>query len=397
MNRGSEEQKMRVMYIAPRMHPNQCPILSGWIKGKNEVCFLAQHKGYVEDHSVIRPIILGMSRKSTYLVNFYHIFSDGDLQHDAHFRNKNALPPVRKFIAQLNSFKPDIIIVRDRSLYMLICYWIAHLRKVPVILYNQSPLYSFEKRSLKRVMFDRLFPKYRMTPVWQRGDYHEREEWIKNGNKESDSFFVPFVMEPHCSPDKRDFFLKNQVNILEVGRYEKRKNHFYLIKTVKKIVDENPEIKLHLRIVGECANNQQLKYKSELKKEIIQNNLENYVDLLENLNTDQMADEYRKADLFVLPSSGEPAAISPLEAMSYSVACISGDDNGTADYIVPGKTGEIFHDQNWDEMYIKIKELVFNHDKLKAMGTAAYWDIKENYCFEKYQASILSILDEYKK
>ena len=385
------------MYIAPRLHPNQCPILSGWIDSGNNVCFLAQHEGHIEDHSVIQPIILGKSDKCEKVLKYIHIVSDGDLQHEAYIRSKLFWPPLKKYKFILKEFKPDLIVMRDRSLYVLVCYWIAYLCKIPVVLYTQSPLYSEKKRSIKRIIGDVFFPKYQMTPVWQRGNYYSRDKWTEKGYREPNSFFVPFVMQPHCPPQCRKYFMGNRINLLDVGRYEKRKNHLALILTLKKIIKEYPQLEIHLRIVGECANAQQRMHKTELAKIISENELERYVDLLENLNAKQMQQEYMKADLFVLPSSGEPAAISPLEAMSYSIACISGDDNGTADYIIPGKTGDVFHDCNWDELYKKMSTLILNREKLVEAGEAAYWHIKENYSFEKYQEKILGILQRCKK
>ena len=58
----SESTKLRVMYIAPRLHPNQNPILEGWIRGGDEVCFLSRTEGAIEDHPVLEPILLGTSR-----------------------------------------------------------------------------------------------------------------------------------------------------------------------------------------------------------------------------------------------------------------------------------------------------------------------------------------------
>lgn len=391
------EEKLKVMYIAPRLHPNQCPILSGWISDNNKVCFLVQHEGHVEDHSIVAPIILGQSKICNFLPVFFRGISDRDQQHKNHFRSKNTCPPISRLIAIMNEFEPDILIVRDRSLYMLVCYWVACFKRVPVILYNQTPLYSMRKRGIKHVMFDWLFPKYSMTPVWQRGEYHSRNEWAEIGYKGHNSYYIPFVMAPHCSPKEREYFWNDQINILEIGRYEKRKNHFHMLDVVKRLIQEFPKERIHLHIVGECANDQQSVYKSKLTEKIKEEELCDVIELFENLNIEQMDSEYKKADLFILPSSGEPASISPLEAMSYSLACVSGDDNGTADYIIPGQTGEIYHDGNWNELYIKLSMLISDRRRIRAYGEAAYQNIKENYCFEQYKEGIYNILDKYKK
>ena len=52
---------MRVLYVAPRYHTNQVPIMKGWIKEGHEVLFVSQLLGTGEDHRDIEPVILGYS------------------------------------------------------------------------------------------------------------------------------------------------------------------------------------------------------------------------------------------------------------------------------------------------------------------------------------------------
>ena len=46
---------MRFLYVAPRYHTNQVPIIRGLKRKGHEVCFLSQYAGKVEDYSDLTP------------------------------------------------------------------------------------------------------------------------------------------------------------------------------------------------------------------------------------------------------------------------------------------------------------------------------------------------------
>ena len=53
---------MRFLYVAPRYHTNQVPIIRGLKRKGHEVCFLSQYAGKVEDYSDLTPTVIGYSR-----------------------------------------------------------------------------------------------------------------------------------------------------------------------------------------------------------------------------------------------------------------------------------------------------------------------------------------------
>lgn len=124
--------------------------------------------------------------------------------------------------------------------------------------------------------------------------------------------------------------------------------------------------------------------------------LEDRVTFLSNLKKEDVAKEYRKADVYVLPSTGEPAAVTPLEAMAYSVPAVCGTGNGTAGYIDPGRTGYIFKDNDREDLKDKLEKLISDRENLVKMGAAAYHHVKENFQFSNYYEQIEKILHEMK-
>jgi len=81
-----------------------------------------------------------------------------------------------------------------------------------------------------------------------------------------------------------------QSRILSVGRLVPRKGHTYLIEAIKKLVNEGMDIKLV--IVGFGPEKERLQKQAEgLDCEI-----------RSGISEEEVNDEYKKADLFVLPS-----------------------------------------------------------------------------------------------
>ena len=389
----SESTKLRVMYIAPRLHPNQNPILEGWIRCGDEVCFLSRTEGAIEDHPVLEPILLGTSR--FHKIKNIDCFSGENIQYRQYLKERNALPPIRKYVHLVKDFHPNVVIIRDRSLYTFVCCWIAKIMGSAVVLYNQSPIYTDYKLSKAKLWAQRvLFPKVRITPVLQRRNYVSERELEQKKYRDKYAYYVPFVMNGHCKPEDKTYFQNNRINLLVVGRFEKRKQHIQMLEVMNQICQNRKDICLHL--VGECSNKEQRQYVLDLQEYIRKNNLQEYVSILQNLDVQHMKQEYLRADIFVLPSIEEPAAISPLEAMSYSIPCVLSDDNGTASYIVPRKSGAIFRGGDIDELRDKLLWLLESKERICECGKEAYRYLEDNCGFEQYRNTIKYILENSK-
>lgn len=375
---------MRVLYMSHRYHTNQNTIMKGWKEHGDEVCFLSQYAGKIEDYTYVKPVVMGYS---PVFMLFYRLYVNVLARNNPaamDIRLKIGIPPIFKLRKAIREFDPDLVIMRERSVYTICMTAICRFYKYPVILYVMNPVWEKQKKDLAHRIVWKLVPKYRLTPSMVVGlDYEGKE-------KDNCAFFAPYLMEPQLSPEEKRYMENGRIRILEVGKYEERKNHKMMVRAFEKLAGQYP---VDLTIVGEVSNDFHRKYYAELKEYIDSHGLESRVTLKRNLKKADMMEEYKHADLFVLPSTGEPGSVTNLEGMAFSIPVICGEDNGTACYIEQGKTGYVFRDNDEADLVEKMESIIRNGDVLKEMGKNAYNHVKKNFQFDSYYKSVKQIME----
>lgn len=373
---------MRFLYVAHRYHTNQAPIMKGLVEHGHEVCFVSHYQGKIEDYSYVTPVVAGYSGLFS-AINWIYV-------HILHRKNSKAcdmrlkygFPSLHRIRKIVSDFKPDVMIIRERSVYSIFTCLACRSLKIPMILYNQSPLWEDEiKNDLPHRIVRSLLPSVRITPVMGQ----EGEGKVK----EQGAVFVPFVMEPALPPEKKQWFRDGRIHILCVAKYEERKNILMLLEILSKLAEQ---YHLCLTVAGECADHFEKEYKEKLERFIADKGLNERVILLENVAHEEMEELYAGTDLFVLPSTREPASVSQLEAMSFSVPVICSDTNGTSCYIIEGINGYRFRDNSMEDLEQMIVKCISDTDRLKEMGKNSFQEI-ENQCkyeiyFEKIMACV---------
>lgn len=375
---------MKFLYVAPRYHTNQIPIMKGLREHGDEVYFFSHYAGKIEDYEYVQPDVIGYSpvyRMLDYLyVKVLH-------KNDPEAGNKKLLlgfPPIFRLNWKMKKIKPDVVIIRERSVYSMAVYILCRCHHYDAILYNQSPVEDRDKTDFAHRVVCSLTPKVRMTPV--RG--------VKKTAPAPNCFFVPFVMDLQTAPENRTYCENGEIHIFTVGKYEERKNLFMIVNVIRQLAGQYP---VKLTIAGECSNQFQKDYYSRLKQYVKEAGLEDRVRLLCNLTRTEMNAEYQKTDLFVLPSTREPASISQLEAMAFSVPVVCSDTNGSACYVEEGHNGRLFQDNCEESLRETVETMLRSQDQLVQMGENAYQDVKEKYQFSNYYAGIMECLNCLKK
>lgn len=372
---------MKVIYIAPMFHTNQVPIIKGWLEHGHQVIFVSQYKGKTENHQYCVPYILGYSglfKAINSLRSSLFRKKAASYAYPEAFRDKCGFPPFIRLFRYLKKQNPDIVILRERSLYSIAACFVCRLQKRRCILYNQTPLWDNEppRNDFAHRLVKKLTPAVRMTPVLGSPD---------TGYYDENAVYIPFVIEPQLAPAQKAYFKNRQINLLCVGKFEERKHHLMLLEILCELLPAYP---LHLTLVGEVSTEYHKDYYGRVQTFIAAHHLEAAVSCHTNCKPADMADFYRAADLFVLPSTGEFASVSQLEAMSYSLPAIVSDTNGTACYIEDGQNGFRFRDKDKADLKAKITAVIADKDRLLQMGSCSYRLVCEKYSFDNYQNQI---------
>lgn len=96
------------------------------------------------------------------------------------------------------------------------------------------------------------------------------------------------------------------------------------------------------------------------------------IEFIEWLPQEQLADYYRRADLFVLPSVwDDPGPLVGIEAMSFETPVLAFPVGGIPDYVVDGRTGYLTSSVSVASMAAGLQRALDQAESLPALGQAA--------------------------
>lgn len=231
---------MKFLYVAPRYHTNQMDIMRGLVQDGHEVLFISHYAALIEDYSCVTPMVLGYSPLYR-LIDFLYVKVIHRKDPNAIvFKIQHGFPPMGKLKRLICGFAPDLVILRERSVYSMAAYRICKKKGYPCILYNQNPLWSEPpKTDFAHRLVARMTPALRMTPVMG----VKRPGTVVREN----DFFAPFVVDPRRGPGERTYFADGRIHILCIGKYEIRKHHLMLLQAVERLKEK---YEIHVTLVG---------------------------------------------------------------------------------------------------------------------------------------------------
>lgn len=377
----------KVIYIAPRFHTNQYAAVKSLIGRKVQVKYFVQNVEVLENYEDIVPTKIGYSKITDLLIKILNKNSS-ELQVKSMYMYLG-IPPIFSLVSKLREFNPDLVILRERTIYSILCNMICNLLRIKTLLYTQEPLFTRKSpKGIKKIYISitkPFLPRNRITPVL--GD-------ASNGVREARTTFIPFVMS---SGIKERLYLKGgKVNFLIVSKYQKIKRILETIEIFNKINSEG-FMNWQLTVCGALDNKERQLVYDEIKIYINKNNLNDKIKLKYNIKHKDMKDEYMKSDVSILSSIRDYASVTPIEAMSYGLVNISSDGNGTNTYIRNQTDGYIFKSNDIDELYEIIKGLLINPTLIEEMGRMSLQNFFENYSQEIYADRLLNLYETIKK
>ncbi|MGQ9661377.1 MAG: glycosyltransferase [Kiritimatiellia bacterium] len=159
-----------------------------------------------------------------------------------------------------------------------------------------------------------------------------------------------------------------------VARLIEHKGHATLFRALKLLTAEG--VPLHLDVVG--TGDAEPAYRAMVAKL----GLQDRVRFLGYLTREQVAQSYRQADVFVLPSEGEGMSVSTLEAMASGLPVVVTRTGGTRELVKEGVTGFTFEVGAIGTLARHLKRLASDRSLLRSMGAAARKHA-ENFTWER--------------
>lgn len=324
---------MKILFIAPRFHPNQLALVKKLQEEMHEVEFFVMGRGLSENYDLINPKQIPVSGIFNKCLKYVVRGKEIDFAKYAVI----AMPKLGPYLKMIKGFGPDVIILRGASApkYSWIAIIYGFINGIKIVFYTQGPKYVKEigwKRRLHDWFFVKILKIHWFTPVLYRG--------VQNQSPKDLTYidYVPFFLYPQRTI-KESCYKVDMLRFLCVAKYEPRKNIKLLVEIFSKLRYEFSNF--HLTIIGSTGTEKREKYFLEMNELINRLGMTENVTLLKNVLHENMEDYYLKHHVMVLPSIKEPASVSQLEAMSYGLAVICTSDNGTAHYISHGKNGFI--------------------------------------------------------
>ena len=162
---------------------------------------------------------------------------------------------------------------------------------------------------------------------------------------------INFVDVDRFTPAE-DFVQNDTLRIVTVARYTQQKNVLTYLKAVRKAKDLG--LNVHFDWYGDKKHNAD--YYAEVEKEYLQLDIADYLTL--HAPNPRIEEEYRKADIFCLPSlyEGYPNVVAEAMSCSLPVLCSNVYENP---YIVKeGVNGFLFNPEIVDDIIGAIKKMV---------------------------------------
>ncbi len=164
---------------------------------------------------------------------------------------------------------------------------------------------------------------------------------------------------PNVLPIER--FCDGKINILFVGRLEKRKGLNYLLKAYQKVRKETPDARLI--VVGPGV-----RFRRKYEKYVRRNGLADVV-FTGMLPYDELPRYYKTADIFCSPAiGGESFGIVLLEAMAVGKPIVATSIEGYASVITHGREGLLVPPKNDKELACALLSLISDEPLRRQMG-----------------------------
>ena len=174
---------------------------------------------------------------------------------------------------------------------------------------------------------------------------------------------------------ERSYELPATISVLYVSPILLYKNQANVVRAIRWLREKTKK-NLHLRLVG-GGSPEALR---ELNNVIRSENAEPFVELVGMISYEQMADEYRRADIFLFASASETFGITLLEAMGAKLAIACSDRTGLEEFLKDA--GVYFSPADPHSIAGALEMLISDQQLRQTLGDRAY-RYSQEYTWER--------------
>jgi len=301
---------------------------------------------------------------------------------------------------EIEAWQPDAVLVFGWAFQShLRCIRYFHKKKKPVFFRGDSTL--LDETPGMKTLLRRIFLKwvYRHVDTALYAGTNNKNYFLTHGLRQSQLLYAPHAVDNGRFQDldnqyqqkaielrKKLGFTNEDVVLLYAGKFEQKKNPFFLIRVLQKIKDRH----LKLLFVGNGILEQSLKKAAAPDERIV---------FLDFQNQQAMPFIYRTADIFVLPSAGpgETWGLALNEAMACEKAVVAtGKAGGAIDLIQENENGIIIQNNDSTAFELLLCTALKNKDVLRNMGERS-GEIIRNFSFENIIIPLSSLVNQLPK
>lgn len=383
-------ENTKLLYVAPRYHTNQIPIMHGFCQCGCKVMFLAQYEGIGEVHDAVEFRLLKKSWISKLLFRYIEKkYSPSEAEGK---KMHLFIPAFFHTIRLIKDFNPDLVILRERYLTSAIMYLLCKAIGIKKnILYVQQPIYDgeYSQNKIKNLLKKMLFPKAVFSPICYHG---KKREKLKKEN----IYFVPLVVDGNYVQKikGRSYFQEGILHFLDIGKYREYKNHFFLIDVFEKLKKSNMLDHVKLTIIGQASNSDEEAYMERLKQYVRKKDLDNEIEICRNIPFGDMHDLYLEHDVLLLPSTYESAGMVILEAMEMGLCVATSIYCGLGSYLDEYQCGYTFDIEETQYLEEIVTQMIRHREQIKMMGQKSIEVVQKFLLFENYFGALNKLTEQ---
>lgn len=202
-----------------------------------------------------------------------------------------------------------------------------------------SPLLKLAKRAILR--FDKFVVRHYIRNVIVADEFNaKRFEKLYGLKPEVINYGIDyqFFSQGNSEKAKKKYSLNNNFIILQVGMLTPFKNQMESVKTIEKLKDKIPHLKLIL------AGWPEKEYNLKLEKYIREKNLGEYVIFTGQLDRKEIRDLYQACDILLHPIKPQGGWLAPFEALCAKKPIVVSPEMSASDIIKREKIGIVTND-----------------------------------------------------